>query len=275
MSGKNTSVHIRMTARIIGCLGLTFVIAGCRGTSVQPAITDQRLVASDSAFAGLAIVDEQKSLTGEYSEGTGLYGANLILSPKGNFVFSTSRDLVGAPSRGNKGIARMRDGVLVLAPEEPLVADEDWQRLPQRLVPVQWSRRTYLIPETDERLLGFCNSINLGYEPRESQFGAPFLRTGDEKSPAVGLPDLPTKWRRYLLAKPVWCKVISVSGESAKIDKGAKSGLKPGMIFVEFKGGQQYRVTEVQQDSANIMREPGYHPYRISDGEQLCTRRQF
>jgi len=109
----------------------------------------------------------------------------------------------------------------------------------EELIPLKWDDRLYLVPK--ENLIEFCNAINLGLEPRNSlgtgwYLGSSYLRNGDEKKPAKGLPSLSNELIDLLLKKPVEAEVISIEREGetevAIINKGSEAGLKPGMRLV-------------------------------------------
>lgn len=133
---------------------------------------------------------EVADLAGTYYEGTGLYGTVLTLHPEGWFHFTTSRDALGVPNKRNLGMFWSWNGVLILKPNLPVRADEQWEQLPTRLFPVQWGKRRYLLRPDADSIREFCNAVNLGQEPR-SFFAGPYLRTGDEKIPVTGFPSLP------------------------------------------------------------------------------------
>ncbi len=83
---------------------------------------------------------------------------------------------------------------------------------------VPWGERRYLIP-IDE-VVGFCNSINSGYEPSVLGYGLHFLRSGDDKKPTTGAPEIPEKYRAYLLREPVDAEILAVHKTEVEIKKG-------------------------------------------------------
>jgi hypothetical protein len=61
---------------------------------------------------------------------------------------------------------------------------------------IKWGRRTYLIGEPEFK--PFCESINFGWEPAKDWSGF-YLLKGDINKSTSGKPDLPEKWKPYLL----------------------------------------------------------------------------
>jgi hypothetical protein len=115
-----------------------------------------------------------KEIAGEYYLGEGL-GVNrtLVITPDGTFSHRLS-DCMGTYARV-AGRASLRGGELVLelTPET-------------RFIPVRWGGRLYLI--SPDRLAGFTNAINQGYEPRSYAHGSVYLRKGDWDKPVTGRP---------------------------------------------------------------------------------------
>jgi hypothetical protein len=123
---------------------------------------------------------------------------------------------------------------------------------------VQWGSRVYLI-ESD-RIVDFCNSINLGREPRTEATGLFFLREGDMKKNVSGSPAIPEPWdKKYLLEKPVTAAVQSViaytenvslaelpnrkfSGIRCTVTAGKNRGLRPGMILIPKEQGLLWKA---------------------------------
>lgn len=131
-----------------------------------------------------------------------------------------------------------------------------------KLLPIEWSKRIYLIYENE--LKNFTNAINLGIEPRTSLiserysspwYGSFYLRSGDERKKVVGNPNLPEKWRTFLLSKPLVATVIGVQKIekrefvtiiTATVNKGTRNGLKVGMqLLVEGEEPSLWNGTEV------------------------------
>jgi hypothetical protein len=220
------------------------------------------------------------SLTGEYLVGTGLYGTDLKLLPGRRFEFSSYCDVVGAPNKSHRGRYQLKGRVHTLFPDDSISADEGWERLATRLLVVTWGARKYLVPlEPSKRdyILGFCNSVNLGAEPRHyAPCGAHYLRVGDDAKPAHGAPDLPPEWKSYLLKSPVEAKIVRLISEHvAEINAGKGSGLKPGMALVDKKTrpyGSQFSVLSVEAKTARVNRDRDVGAEAIRLGEVVTTR---
>lgn len=99
------------------------------------------------------------------------------------------------------------------------------------LLPVRWDERLYLIEK--DRLLEFCNEINLGLEPRMKHLGFYFyMRRGDHEKRARGAPELSVEWGEYVLQKPIKCKVIRQREHVITVDATTRDGLRKGMTLV-------------------------------------------
>lgn len=146
------------------------------------------------------------------------------------------------------------------------------------LLPVSWGERVYLIGE--DALKDFANAINLGLEPRsglisEPYYGSFYLRRGDEQKTAGGRPSLPDGWHSFLLDRPVTGTILVIEGDArertAKINKGAREGLKAGMRLLA-KGEEPSlwsgaEVISVEEDSARVRVGPG-----PKVGDRLTTK---
>jgi len=111
-----------------------------------------------------------------------------------------------------------------------------------RFRPVRWGDQRYLIAEKE--MLNFCNAVNSGEAPKHGVASDFFLREGDEKKQAAGLPALPDPWRGHLLERPLSAKIISVSAapesqhnvenpheRMVTLNVGKKQGVFVGMKF--------------------------------------------
>jgi hypothetical protein len=102
------------------------------------------------------------------------------------------------------------------------------------LVPVKWGKRQYLVPQ--EQGIAFCNAVNLGGEPRGSDYGGFPLGEGQEKLTVTGLPKVPEAWSQYLLKASVLGEVTELLPDfKAKVNVGRNQGLRPGMELVPIK----------------------------------------
>ncbi len=142
---------------------------------------------------------------------------------------------------------------------------------------VRWGDRIYL---ADFKEFGsFIEAINLGFEPRtvdgyRALYGHIFLREGDEKKAAGGLPAIPTEYLSMLLPEPINATVISIetiSGETiATLDRGSDAGLRKDLTLVlddENFHFQGHPVVSVTNNSARVR---AYGDIKV--GDQLSTR---
>src|SRR6266581_3002863 len=127
------------------------------------------------------IVSELKKLqnhpwAGEYYAGDGL-GVNTTLSiaPKSGFVFEW-HGCLGLYDR-NYGAVTWTNGRVRLSFTFENQR-KGFQGIAPELVSIAWGPRRYLVPTDD--IIGFCNSINDGREPRSGVHGFYLLRKGDE-----------------------------------------------------------------------------------------------
>jgi hypothetical protein len=143
---------------------------------------------------------------GDYYAGDGLgVNTSLILSPRSGHVFEWhgclglyDRNYGAVKSEGRKlrlsfTFENVRKGFRGLAPE---------------LVAIPWGTRVYLVPADD--VIGFCNDVNAGAEPRTDVHGGYLLRKGDDQKEVSGDPDLPAEYRDCLLKEPVEATVLEV-----------------------------------------------------------------
>jgi hypothetical protein len=155
-------------------------------------------------------------------------------------------------------------------------------------VPVSWNSRHYLVPADD--VVGFCNAVNLGGEPRMNVYGSYLLRDGDEKKSAAGFPELPVQYRPYLLEKPIEAAILKVGPFTLRpsistwkfkdtpvtLDAGTNKGLLVGMELVVTQPPhivKSVRLTHVQADhSEGIMDQAGEEEPGPKVGWRLSTR---
>jgi len=158
-----------------------------------------------------SIPEEIKALgnhpwAGQYYFGDGLgVNVSLILAPQSGYLFEW-HGCLGLYDR-NYGAATWKKDRLRLSFTFPNER-KGFQGIAEEFVPVAWGDRKYLIPVND--IVGFCNRVNDGFEPREGMHGFYLLRDGDEKKDVKGLPSVPEEFRPYLLARPIEAKIISV-----------------------------------------------------------------
>jgi hypothetical protein len=161
---------------------------------------------------------------GEYYEGNG-HGSNmnLTVAPEAGYVIECYATL-GTYDR-NYGPVTMRDGRLRLSFTFENRRD-GFHGIAPEFVLVPWGSRRYLVPADD--IVGFCNRVNQGREPRSEVCGSYLLRDGDEKKEVAGGPELPREFRDYLLARPVEATIVSIG----------KTTIRPSVTSWDFKDTQ-------------------------------------
>jgi hypothetical protein len=147
--------------------------------------------------------------------------------------------------------------------------------LAHNLIRVNWGQRQYLVDA--EQRMAFCNAVNQGKEPRESEFGDFALAKGQEKIAVSGLPNLPAPWAEYLLKTPVRCEVTELLPDlKAKINVGRNEGLKVGMELVptvEYLFSEMEIVSVDAQESVIRTKYPDGRYRKIRVGDVVSTRR--
>ncbi len=148
----------------------------------------------------------------------------------------------------------------------------------QKLVPVRWSERIYLVEES--RWEDFVSAINLGLLPhtiqeRDMYMGAFYSKVGDEEKPVTGLPDIPDEWKRLILKKAVSAKVIAVRkiGEHkfvVKIDKGREHGLRTNMRMLV--GDAVPSIFGAWVKSLDNRTSELHSPFEVRVGETVTTK---
>ena len=94
--------------------------------------------------------------------------------------------------------------------------------IPEKFLPVPWGERLYLIPA--KGIIKFCNEINSRWEPRKGPHGSFFLKQEDRIQEAQGLPEIPEKFRPYLLEEPVDAAIIDIIKIEANVNNTLKKG---------------------------------------------------
>jgi hypothetical protein len=125
---------------------------------------------------------------------------------------------------------------------------EEAKWLQNNLVRVKWGNRQYLVPR--EQGIAFCNAVNLGEEPRDSDHGDFALGEGQEVMPVTGRPEVPEQWSGYLLKAPVRGEVTELLPDfKAKVNVGGKQGLRAGMELVPT---EQYLFSDMEIVSVTV-----------------------
>lgn len=135
---------------------------------------------------------------------------------------------------------------------------------PDKVVPIRWDERRYLIPTDD--LVAFVNDINLNREPRASHFGGFLLARGDETKSVSGLPTLPADYAKLIRTQTLTVTVTSVRELEAEmndgwcskryelhLDRGGQDGLVPGVELEPVDSPDLSRVTIVSVRSTSAV----------------------
>lgn len=207
------------------------------------------------------ICDEVASLqnhpwAGEYYSGDGL-GVNISLAvaPKSGYLYEW-RGCGGLYDRNYGPVACTNDRLQLTS---RLPKRESSGGIADELIPVRWGSRQYLI--APDEIVGFCNAVNDGTEPRDDIHGLHLLRRGDEAKTATGFPTVPDEFKDYLLARPIEAEIIKVEAWTDEktiimLNRGKTHGLRPGMELHVFDPDEQVdsaTLTKVENDRSGAM----------------------
>lgn len=176
---------------------------------------------------------------GEYYEGDGL-GENVTftIAPKHGYVFEW---------RGCLGVYDRNYGSVTITNSRILLSfaftnkQEEFAGVANEFMLIPWGDRKYVVPAND--VVGFCNDVNSGREPRKQAYGRYLLRRGDEAKKVSGNPTVPSKFQTCLLKEPIEASITRILKTSTRpsradfqfndatvaINAGKKQGLRPGM----------------------------------------------
>jgi len=159
--------------------------------------------------------DWAKEWAGEYYTGDGL-GMNVIIkiAPKSGVVY-TWHGCLGLYDANHGDIAEtFPDGVRIKPAIDPDASM--FQYMSERLYFVRWGDQRYLVPEA--QMLQLVYNYNHGGYHRELMLSIPRkfedLRQMRVEKPAPdGRPELPSKYARYIIEKPVQLRIREVKAE--------------------------------------------------------------
>jgi len=173
----------------------------------------------------------------------------LALAPKTGFAYtcrSTDVIHVGGPAfiDQNYGEVVWQNDRLQFSPVIENDKNDD-KPFPTEYILIGWETRFYLVPA--DGVIDFCNTVNSG----RIVHGEFFVRGNEPKGNPTGMPDVPDKFKPYLLEQPIEGKIIaaekpqevrkrsSIQWEApVTIDKGSRDGVLPGMmIYATNPGG--------------------------------------
>jgi hypothetical protein len=223
---------------------------------------------------------------GEYYAGDGL-GVNtaVAIAPKSGYVFEW-HGCLGLYDRNYGGVTWTNDRIRLAFTFDN--KRQGFEGLAPEFIPIRWGTRHYLVPTGD--IIGFCNNVNEGREPREDVHGFCLLRRGDEKAEVSGFPIVPKEYRSYLLAEPIEAAIESVSKYATRssvcdwkfkdtpvtLNVGSKKGLRAGMeLHVAEPGNivESVRITKVEESrSEAVMTQIGEDATGPLVGWKLSTQ---
>ena len=165
---------------------------------------------------------------------------------------------------------------------------EGFEGIAGEFIPIRWGNRMYLVPTKE--IVGFCNEVNSGSEPRKELHGRYLLRRGDEKRQATGDPAVPAEYQSYLLKRPIEAEITKIGkvvtrpskadfkfkDTTVTINAGKKHGLQSGMeLYVTAPDRLVERVeiaSVVDAESQGVITQIGEDEPAPKVGWKLSTR---
>ncbi len=221
-----------------------------------------------------------------YGDGQGV-NAHLIVAPQSGYLFQW-RGCLGLYDR-NYGAITSDKGRLRLSFTFPNKRS-GFQGIAEELIPIAWGNRMYLVPSDD--IVGFCNHVNEGLEPRNRLSGSYLLQVGDQKKKVTGFPNVPEQFKPYLLAHPVEAEITGVGESTTRpiasdwkykdtpvtLSCGRNKGLLPGMRLYVIAPKIVLGFVEVQKSNEGRSEAVTTQMGRSIEGPQigwkLSTRRR-
>ena len=223
---------------------------------------------------------------GEYYCGDGLgVNVSLLLAPGAGYVFEW-HGCLGLYDRNYGNVTETNGSIRLSFTFQN--ERKGFQGIAEEFIPVPWGERHYLIPS--DKIVGFCNNVNEGTEPRDAGHGFYLLREGDEKKVASGFPMVPEKYRPYLLAAPITAEIININSVTTRpsvcewrfkdttvtLNAGKDKGLRKGMEMQVVKPAnlvESVLVTSVADSTSEaVMTQAGEKETGPKKGWQLSTR---
>lgn len=228
---------------------------------------------------------DQHDWAGEYYAGDGLgVNTSIVIAPNAGYVFEW-HGCLGLYDRNYGAVASTNGRLRLSFTFENQRAG--FQGIAAELVPISWGQRRYLVPADD--LVGFCNTINEGREPRTGVHGFYLLRKGHEHKETSGFPKVPKEYESYLLTKPIEATIIAVGRHTTRpsvaewkfkdtpvtLDAGTNKGLRIGMELVVIEPSQMFqsvKITKVESNQAEgTMAQIGENELGPKPGWRLST----
>lgn len=239
---------------VLSVLIASSVVLGQKGEGDEPLSEElYRLIEKRSKLIGNEL-DE-----GVDAEWAGVYWDGdhhptvLIWAPSNGFLLTASHHTF-APTWVNYGKASFSGGRLRLISEMPSDA-AGYFKLPGEYVGVKWGSWRFLVEE--ESLINFAYAVHSG---SESQIRRYFTRPAQNELPRVGLPDLPTEFRKIMTMPAIKTRVVEFRkaeefwSSEVLLDGGKNRGLKEGVeLYYSVGNGKRYislRISSVSEKTA-------------------------
>ena len=176
---------------------------------------------------------------GEYYEGDGLgENVSLVIAPKHGYVFEW-HGCLGLYDRNYGDVTSTNDRIQFSFAFTN--KQEGFEGIASEFILIRWGDRKYLVPAN--AVVGFCNDVNSGREPRKQPHGRFLLRRGDETKKSSGSPAVPPEFQAYLIKQPIEASITQIGKTSTRPSRadfqfkdttvtrnaGEKQGLHPGM----------------------------------------------
>jgi len=164
-----------------------------------------------------------------------------------------------------------------------------YRGIAEEFIIISWGERKYLIPTDD--IIGFCNDINSGLEPRKQISGSNYLlKMGDEEKEVSGFPYIPKEYKEYLLERPIEAEIVDVGSYTLRpfvgkmnfkdiavtVNAGKNDGLLPGMELHVIKPDKIFetvKITKVDHEkSEGVMTQRDERKGNPLVGWNLSTR---
>src|SRR5438128_6024543 len=192
-------------------IGLALLVASWAAAADSDQAKQSRAAERTAKSMRKKILAEVKRLAehewaGEYYAGDGLgVNTSLSIAPKSGFVFEW-HGCLGLYDRNYGAVVSTNNRLRLSFTFEN--QQKGFQGIAPELIPVRWGDRRYLVPADD--VVGFCNRVNDGSEPRDGAHGFFLLRKDDEKKQVAGSPKVPKEFEPYLLSEPIVAEIVSV-----------------------------------------------------------------
>lgn len=261
--------------------GIVFLFFGCQVIPSKPAEEpgktdlstseiDKNIPTSTVTTASNNIDPLIVEFSGEYKIG-GLMGEFLYLNlyPNGLFEYTYFNDI--GPNGQISGELSIQNEHFILSPtvregDSPAFVLFNSDHVDEEIIPIRWGDRRYLVPVDD--ITWFCNTVNLGWEPRYHEQGTVFLNLEDISKRIEELTEFPDEISWCILPKPITGLVTHLDDKRVTINLGSDQGIFKGMLL--FVNSSQ--LCSVYIDSVNTTESVGQLDYSCDDIEVMVTR---